>query len=110
MKLNLKRPLAFFDLEATGVNVASDRIVEISILKVDPDGTEEIKTSKINPTIPIPYETSIIHGIYDQDVIDAPTFKDIAQELVEFLGDADLAGYNSNKFDIPMLTSEAKNY
>ncbi len=106
MKLNLKRPLAFFDLEATGINVASDRIVEISILKISPDGTEEIETSKINPTIPIPYETSIIHGIYDKDVVDAPTFKDISQELIDFIDDADLAGYNSNKFDIPMLMEE----
>lgn len=106
MKLNLKRPLAFFDLEATGINVASDRIVEISILKAMPDGTEEIKTMKIKPNIPIPLETSLIHGIYDEDIKDAPTFKDVAQEIITFLGDADLAGYNSNKFDIPMLVEE----
>jgi len=106
MKLNLKRPLAFFDLEATGVNVASDRIVEISVLKAMPDGTEEVKTLKINPTIPIPLETSLIHGIYDEDIKDAPTFKDVAQEIADFIGDADLAGYNSNKFDIPMLMEE----
>ncbi|MBC7653045.1 MAG: DNA polymerase III subunit epsilon, partial [Oligoflexus sp.] len=101
-----KRPLAFFDLEATGINVASDRIVEISILKAMPDGTEEIKTMKIKPNIPIPLETSLIHGIYDEDIKDAPTFKDVAQEIITFLGDADLAGYNSNKFDIPMLVEE----
>jgi DNA polymerase-3 subunit epsilon len=106
MKLNLKRPLAFFDLEATGINVASDRIVEISILKAMPDGTEEVKTLKINPTIPIPLETSLIHGIYDEDIKDSQTFKQAAQEIIAFLGDADLAGYNSNKFDIPMLVEE----
>ena len=106
MKLNLKRPLAFFDLEATGINVASDRIVEISILKAMPSGNEEIKTLKIKPLIPIPLESSLIHGIYDEDVIDSPTFKDVAQEIIDFLADADLAGYNSNKFDIPMLLEE----
>lgn len=106
MKLNLKRPLAFFDLESTGVNIASDRIVEISILKASPDGTEEVKTLKINPLIPIPLESSLIHGIYDEDVKNAPTFKASAQEIIDFIGDADLAGYNSNKFDIPMLMEE----
>ena len=106
MKLNLKRPLAFFDLEATGLNVASDRIVEISILKAMPDGSEEVKTLKINPIIPIPVETSLIHGIYDEDIKDAPKFKEVAKEIIDFLGDADLAGYNSNKFDIPMLMEE----
>ncbi|HET8828082.1 MAG TPA: exonuclease domain-containing protein [Pelobium sp.] len=106
MKLNLKRPLAFFDLESTGVNVASDRIVEISILKASPDGTEDVKTLKIKPPIPIPLESSLIHGIYDEDVKDAPTFKEVAQEIIDFIGDADLAGYNSNKFDIPLLMEE----
>lgn len=106
MKLNLKRPLAFFDLEATGINVASDRIVEISILKALPNGDEEIKTLKINPTIPIPLESSLIHGIYDEDIKNAPTFKEVAKDIVDFLADADLAGYNSNKFDIPMLMEE----
>lgn len=106
MKLNLKRPLAFFDIEATGVNLATDRIVEISILKVHPDGTELTKTYKINPTIPIPYETSIIHGIYDKDIENAPTFAQVAKEIADFMEDADLAGYNSNKFDIPMLMEE----
>jgi DNA polymerase III subunit epsilon len=106
MKLNLKRPLAFFDLEATGVNVASDRIVEISILKAMPNGEEIIKTLKINPTIPIPLESSLIHGIYDDDIKNAPTFKEVAHEIADFLVDADLAGYNSNKFDIPMLLEE----
>lgn len=106
MKLNLTRPLAFFDLEATGLNLGSDRIVEIAILKVLPDGSQEIKCMRLNPEMPIPYETSIIHNIFDKDVKDAPTFKDVAQELAVFLNDADLAGYNSNKFDIPLLMEE----
>lgn len=106
MKLNLKRPLAFFDLETTGVNIAADRIVEISILKISPDGSEESKTYRVNPQMPIPAESSFFHGIYDEDVKDAPVFKDIAPEIADFLGDADLAGYNSNKFDIPLLMEE----
>ena len=106
MKLNLKRPLAFFDLEATGVNVGADRIVEIAILKAMPDGSEQVFTKRINPEIPIPLATSLIHGIYDEDIKDAPKFADIAQEIADFIGDADLAGYNSNKFDIPMLLEE----
>ncbi len=106
MKLNLKRPLAFFDLETTGVNVASDRIVEISILKAMPDGTEEIKTMRINPGVPIPLESSLIHGIYDEDVSRESTFKQAGEELARFLDDCDLAGYNSNKFDIPVLMEE----
>lgn len=104
--LNLKRPLAFFDLETTGVNIASDRIVEISILKAMPDGSEEIKTKRVNPEMPIPLTSSVIHGIYDEDVQDAPTFKEIAKEIVGFLENTDLAGYNSNKFDIPVLMEE----
>ncbi len=106
MKLNLKRPLAFFDLEATGVNVGADRIVEIAILKAMPDGTELIKTMRINPEMPIPLASSLIHGIYDEDIVNEPTFKKVAREVAEFIGDADLAGYNSNKFDIPMLLEE----
>ena len=106
MKLNLKRPLAFFDLEATGITIGLDRIVEIAILKAMPDGTEQILVKKINPEIPIPLETSLIHGIYDEDIKDAPTFGNAAAELANFIGDADLAGYNSNKFDIPMLLEE----
>lgn len=106
MKLNLKRPLAFFDLEATGINVGADRIVEIAILKAMPDGTELIKTMRINPNMPIPLASSLIHGIYDEDIKDAPLFKAVAREIAEFIGDADLAGYNSNKFDIPMLLEE----
>ena len=106
MKLNLKRPLAFFDLETTGVNVASDRIVEISILKAMPDGTEDVKTLRINPGIPIPIESSLIHGIYDEDIRNERTFKQAGEELARFLDDCDLAGYNSNRFDIPVLMEE----
>ena len=106
MKLNLKRPLAFFDLEATGINVGADRIVEISILKAMPDGTELIKTMRINPEMPIPLASSLIHGIYDEDIVNEPTFKAVAQEIADFMHDADLAGYNSNKYDIPMLLEE----
>lgn len=106
MQLKLTRPLAFFDLETTGVNVASDRIVEISIVKILPNGEKEVKTRKINPTIPIPIESSLIHGIYDKDVESEPTFKQIAKGLVDFFGNADLAGFNSNKFDVPLLMEE----
>lgn len=106
MNLNLKRPLAFFDLETTGVNVASDRIVEVAFLKIMPDGSEEVLHRKVNPEIPIPLASSLFHGIYDDDVKDLPTFKAIAPEVALFIGDADLAGYNSNKFDIPMLMEE----
>lgn len=106
MKLNLKRPLAFFDLETTGVNVASDRIVEIAILKAMPDGTEVVKSMRINPEMPIPLASSLIHGIYDEHIAAAPTFKEVAQELADFIGEADLAGYNSNRFDIPVLLEE----
>ena len=106
MKLNLKRPLAFFDLETTGVNVASDRIVEISILKAMPDGSEDVKTLRINPGIPIPLESSLIHGIYDEDIRNKKTFKQAGEELARFLDDCDLAGYNSNRFDIPVLMEE----
>ncbi|PSL07625.1 3'-5' exonuclease [Cecembia rubra] len=106
MNLNLRTPIAFFDLESTGTNIATDRIVEISILKVYPDGKEEIKTTLVNPTIPIPKETSVIHGIYDKDVKDAPTFKSLSKELHQFLLGADLAGFNVLKFDIPLLVEE----
>jgi DNA polymerase-3 subunit epsilon len=106
MKLNLKRPLAFFDLEATGINVGADRIVEIAILKALPDGSEIVKTWRVNPEMPIPLQTSLIHGIYDEDIADKPTFKELAKEISEFIAEADLAGYNSNKFDIPMLLEE----
>jgi DNA polymerase-3 subunit epsilon len=106
MKLNLTRPLALFDLETTGVDVGKDRIVEISILKVNTDGSEEIFTSRINPTIPIPAFVTSIHGITNEDVKDCPTFEQIAKKIATFIGKADLAGYNSNKFDIPLLVEE----
>ena len=106
MKLNLKRPLAFFDLEATGTNVGSDRIVEISVIKLHPDGNEEVQTFRINPGIPIPLESSLIHGIYDEHIKDEPPFHQVAQAIADFIDISDLAGYNSNKFDIPMLMEE----
>ncbi len=106
MELKLTRPIAFFDLETTGINVGTDRIVEISILKVLPDGKREIKTRRVNPTIPIPPQSTAIHGITDEDVKDEPTFAQLAKGLATFLKDCDLAGYNSNKFDIPLLVEE----
>lgn len=106
MQLNLSRPLAFFDLETTGISVGSDRIVEICILKVMPDNSTEILTKRVNPTIPIPLFNSRIHGIYDKDVADCPTFKELAPQLAQFIGNSDLAGFNSNKFDVPLLVEE----
>src|SRR5690554_2617427 len=106
MNLQLKRPLAFFDLETTGVNISADRIVEISVLKISPDQSEEVLTKRVNPGIPIPLESSLIHGIYDEDIQGAPAFGEIAQEIADFMDNADLAGYNSNKFDIPLLMEE----
>jgi DNA polymerase-3 subunit epsilon len=106
MELNLKNPLVFFDLETTGINVASDRIVEISWLKILPSGQEISHTQLVNPTIPIDPRATAIHGISDEDVKDKPTFKEIAKSLVRELEGCDLAGYNSNKFDIPLLAEE----
>ena len=106
MKLQLTRPLAIFDLEATGLNISKERIVEIAILKINPDGSEERFKSLINPEMLISDEVIKIHGISNEDVKDAPTFKDLSNKVVEFIGDADLAGYNSNKFDIPLLAEE----
>lgn len=106
MKLNLKRPLAVFDLETTGTNVATDRIVEICILKIHPDSSQETKTWKVNPTIPIPEYASMVHGIYDADVAGEPTFKQLAKTIANFLANADLAGYNCHKFDVPILMEE----
>ncbi len=106
MLLNLTKPLAFFDLETTGINVASDRIVEISIVRVNLDNSTDILTKKVNPTIPIPEFTSKIHGIYDKDIADAPTFKQLAPQLAQFIINCDLAGFNSNKFDVPVLVEE----
>jgi DNA polymerase III subunit epsilon len=106
INLTLTKPLVFFDLETTGINVSKDRIVEISILKVMPDGVEFTKTWRINPTIPIPEKASKIHGIYDAHVKDKPTFADLAREISAFIDNSDLAGYNSNKFDVPLLLEE----
>ena len=106
MKLQLKRPIVFFDLETTGTDVAKDRIVEISILKLHPDGKKEVKTRRVNPEMPIPVGSSEIHGIYDEDVKDEPTFAALAKSLAQFIGNSDLAGYNSNKFDVPLLMEE----
>ena len=106
MNLNLKRPIAFIDLETTGINVSTDRIVEISVLKISPNGKEEWMSTRVNPEMPIPPKTTAIHGITDEDVADSPTFKEIAKNLAAFLEGCDLAGYNAIKFDIPVLAEE----
>ncbi|MBR5828247.1 MAG: 3'-5' exonuclease [Paludibacteraceae bacterium] len=115
MKLKLTRPLVFFDLETTGLNIASDRIVELSYYKVFPDGQAEGKTLRLKPTymmlgqevqMPISPEASAVHGIYDEDLVDKPTFKDVAASLAAVLDGTDLAGYNSNHFDLPLLAEE----
>lgn len=106
MELKLNRPIVFFDLETTGVDVVKDRIVEISILKIHPSGEEESHTWRINPERSIPKHVSEIHGIYDADIADKPTFMEMAHRIHGLVKDADLAGYNSNKFDIPLLAEE----
>ena len=106
MDLQLTRPICFFDLETTGVNVTNDRIVEICVHKVHPDGKEATHTWRVNPTVPIPAGASAVHGIYDADVANKPTFADLAAEVNGLIQDSDLAGYNSNKFDIPLLAEE----
>lgn len=106
MKLQLKNPIVFFDLETTGTNIVTDRIVEISYHKVSPNGREETKTIRINPEMPIPKQSSDIHGITDADVVDCPTFKQVAKEIARDIEGCDLAGYNSNRFDIPLLAEE----
>jgi DNA polymerase-3 subunit epsilon len=106
MRLNLKNPIIFFDLETTGINIASDRIVEISYLKVDVNGNESEKTLRINPGMPIPEKASEIHGITDEDVKGAPAFQEVAKSLAREFEGCDLAGYNSVKFDIPLLAEE----
>lgn len=106
MNLNLKNSIAFFDLEATGTNVSTDRIVEISIVKLHPDQGREIYTRRVNPGIPIPLESSLIHGIYDKDVKGLPSFKDLSKEIHQFIGNSDLAGFNVLKYDIPLLVEE----
>ena len=106
MDLNLSNPLVFFDLETTGINITRDRIVEISILKIHPNGKEEKKTRRINPEMPIPPESTAIHGITDDDVKDCPTFKQVAKSFADFLEGCDMAGFNSSRFDVPLLTEE----
>ena len=106
MDLNLKNPLVFFDLETTGINITRDRIVEISVLKVHPNGKEETKTRRINPEMPIPPESTAIHGITDEDVKDCPTFKQVAKSFADLLEGCDMAGFNSSRFDVPLLTEE----
>ncbi len=106
MKLNLKNPIVFFDLETTGINIAADRIVEIAWLKVDLNGNETSKTQRINPEMPIPENVTAIHGISNEDVKDASTFNEIARTLAKEIEGCDLAGYNSIRFDIPLLAEE----
>ncbi|HNS17545.1 MAG TPA: 3'-5' exonuclease [Bacteroidales bacterium] len=106
MELKLTRPIAFFDLETTGTDIAADRIVEISIIKLSPDGSEKIRTHLVNPTIPIPESSSRIHNITDEMVSDKPTFAELAGDLAAFIAGCDLGGYNIIKFDIPLLAEE----
>ena len=106
MKLNLKRPIVFFDLETTGVDTAKDRIVEISMVKVMPDGEQIVKTRKLNPGMHIPAEATAIHGITDEDVRDCPTFAQVAKSLEQFIRGCDFGGFNSNRFDLPVLVEE----
>tara|TARA_R110000868_G_scaffold134407_3_gene346380 strand:+ start:7247 stop:8023 length:777 start_codon:yes stop_codon:yes gene_type:complete len=106
MNLNLTKPICFFDLETTGVNITTDRIVEIAILKVFPNGKEESKTWLVNPEMIIPKEVIEIHGITNEDVADKPTFKEIAKDVYNMIKDSDLGGFNSNRFDIPLLAEE----
>jgi DNA polymerase-3 subunit epsilon len=115
MKLKIVRPLVFFDLETTGVNIATDRIVELSYHKIFPNGNSESKTYRVKPVMlqlgeevqmPIPAEATAVHGITDEDVRDCPTFKQIAQEVADTLAGCDLAGYNSSHFDLPLLAEE----
>jgi len=106
MNLNLKRPIACVDLETTGVSITQDRIVEISIIKIHPDGKQEIKTRRMNPGMPIPPEATAVHGISNEDVVNEPSFKELANGIKQFLENCDLCGFNSNKFDFPILTEE----
>lgn len=106
MNLTLNRPIVFFDLETTGVNIGTDRIVEISILKVFPNGNKESKTWLVNPEIEIPAEATAVHGITNEKVVTEPTFKELAHQVNELITDCDLAGFNSNRFDIPLLAEE----
>lgn len=106
MKLKLKNPIIFLDLETTGIDVSRDRIVEISLVKVEPNGERVVKTRRVNPECHIPQEASAVHGIFDADVADEPPFRALAKSLAVFMEGCDLAGYNSNRFDIPLLVEE----
>ncbi|MBN1768248.1 MAG: 3'-5' exoribonuclease [Prolixibacteraceae bacterium] len=106
MDLKLNNPLVFFDLETTGINIASDRIVEIALLKIKPNGEKEEMLMRINPEIHIPEQSSKIHGIYDSDVENEPSFREVAKKVAAFIEGCDLAGFNSNRFDIPLLAEE----
>ena len=106
MELKLRRPIAFIDIETTGINVSTDRIVEISILKVSPGGKEEWMSTRVNPGMPIPPKSTAIHGISDKDVENAPAFREVAKNIAAFLEGTDLAGYNAIKFDIPVIAEE----
>jgi len=106
LNLKLKRPLAFIDLETTGINVSTDRIVELSVLKISPNGKEEWMSTRVNPGMAIPSKSTAIHGIKDEDVVKAPAFREIAKKLTAFLEGCDLAGYNAIKFDVPVLAEE----
>ena len=106
MKLELTKPLCFFDLETTGTAISKDRIVEIAVLKVHPNGTRDMKEWRVNPEQPIPLEASNVHGITDEMVANEPTFKQLSKEIYGFIQGCDLAGYNSDRFDIPLLVEE----
>ena len=106
MELKLKKPVAFFDIETTGINIAADRIVEISVLRINTNGVEEWMSSRVNPEMPIPAQATAIHGIKDEDVASAPKFSELAKNLATFIENCDLAGYNALKFDLPVLAEE----
>lgn len=106
MKLSLKKPIIFFDLETTGTSITHDRIVEISMIKIMPNGEERVRTLRINPEMPIPAEATAIHHITDEDVAGKPTFKNIAKDLAQSFAGCDIAGFNSNRFDVPILSEE----
>src|SRR5215218_3271632 len=106
MKLELQKPIAFIDLETTGIHLGNDRIVEIAIVKISPEGSKTKKRKLINPQCPIPATASAVHGITDEMVKDAPTFKQAANEIKQFIDNSDIGGYNSNRFDVPMLVEE----
>jgi len=106
MPLTLSRPIVFFDAETTGLNIGKDKIIELALLKINPDGSEEEKVWRINPEIPVSKEAEAVHGISNADLKDAPVFAEIADEILRFLENCDLAGYNSNKFDLPLLVEE----